>query len=400
MDFNHNNNQYGGNYYGFNQPQNNQGYNPEYNAGQYGPNPYYNPMPNGFYNNSYDYQPQPMYNYGYQNNQARIINQQKIAKLLEQKTELRKFSTIFALAMLGYLVVSVVFVVLVEILGLSDLFFANGTFSLGMGILISVFSIGIPFFIAEKVTRKKEGLHEISYATPRINLKTLCIILFSVFGCLLSMNITGYFQSFFEMFGFVFSSGEEPNITGIADIIGLFVGIAVVPPLIEEFAIRNVVMQPLRKYGNAFAIVASAIFFGILHGTPTQIPFAILSGLFLGYAAIATDSIWTSIIIHAIVNGLSCCYSTVCYYTDEETALSVHGIICLVFMATGIASLIIYMVKYKNEFKRVISDKGLQDYSFSQKLVKFIFSPVMIIALIVFLLQAASLISFEPGANV
>ena len=156
-------------------------------------------------------------------------------------------------------------------------------------------------------------------------------------------------------------------------------------------------MQPLRKYGNLFAIICSALVFGIFHGTPSQIPFAILCGLFLGYAVIATDSIWTGVIIHAIVNGLSCCYYAILYFTDEETADTTYNFICLALGVLGFVALIIYISKYKLEFNRIISKNGLEEYSLKQKVSKFIFAPAMIIAIIVFLIQAISMISFGSG---
>jgi membrane protease YdiL (CAAX protease family) len=194
--------------------------------------------------------------------------------------------------------------------------------------------------------------------------------------------------------GFAFSSGEEPQVNTVVDIVALFVGTALVPPLIEEFAMRNVVMQPLRKYGNLFAIIASALVFGIFHGTPTQIPFAILCGLFLGYAVIATESIWTGVIIHSIVNGLSCCYYAIRYFTDEETADSIYSFICLGLAVLGFVALLIYISRYKDDFNRIISKNGLEEYSLKQKISKFIFAPVMFIAVIVFLLQAISMIDW------
>jgi membrane protease YdiL (CAAX protease family) len=188
-------------------------------------------------------------------------------------------------------------------------------------------------------------------------------------------------------------------VNSVIDIIAMFIGTAIIPPLVEEFAMRNVVMQPLRKYGNLFAIICSALVFGIFHGTPSQIPFAILCGLFLGYAVIATDSIWTGVIIHAIVNGLSCCYYAILYFTDEETADTAHGIVCLALAGLGFVALLIYISKYKTEFNRVISKKGLEEYTLKQKISKFIFAPAMIIAIIVFLIQAISMISYGTGVT-
>ncbi len=80
------------------------------------------------------------------------------------------------------------------------------------------------------------------------------------------------------------------------------VGSVMVAPLAEEFAMRGVLLGSLKRYGNRFAILASAVFFGLIHGNLTQIPFAFIVGLALGYAVIKTDSVWTGVIIHAINN--------------------------------------------------------------------------------------------------
>lgn len=368
MDYNQNNNQY-------------QNFNQQQNFNQY---PNFNQAPQGQFNP-----------YLQQNNpQAYYISQQKFLKLREQKNEIRRFAKIFAFAMLGFLVASMLFSAILEAFGLIDLYYSNGTFSSSVGIFYSLLTVGVPFYIAKKSVYKTPDLPVCSYSAPRANLKTVSIIFLSVLGCLASMYVTGYIQMFFEGFGFSFSSGDEPQVNSITDIIALFIGTAIIPPLVEEFAMRNVVMQPLRKYGNLFAIICSALVFGIFHGTPSQIPFAILCGLFLGYAVIATDSIWTGVIIHAIVNGLSCCYYAFLYFTDEETADTAYRFVCLVLAGLGFAALLIYISKYKAEFNRIISKNGLEDYTLKQKISKFIFAPAMIIAIIVFLIQAFSMISF------
>ncbi len=371
MDYNQNNNQY-------------QNYNQQQNFNQY---PNFNQVPQGQYNP-----------YGYVNyQQPNLMSQEKFLKLREQKNEIRRFAKIIAFAMLGFLVASMLFSVILEAFGLIDLYYSNGTFSSSVGIFYSILTVGVPFFIAKKAIYKKHDLPVCSYSPPKPTLKTVSIIFLSVLGCLASMYVTGFIQAFFEGFGFSFSSGDEPQINSFVDIIALFIGTAIIPPLVEEFAMRNVVMQPLRKYGSLFAIICSALVFGIFHGTPSQIPFAILCGLFLGYAVIATDSIWTGVIIHAIVNGLSCCYYAILYFTDEETADTTYNFICLALGALGFVALLIYISKYKSEFNRIISKNGLEEYSLKQKVSKFIFAPAMIIAIIVFLIQAISMISFGSG---
>lgn len=388
MDFNQNNNQFGVN--NGTMPQNNMGNPQSYNGGQYNNN--YYTSPNQSFNNQYGgYNAQGNFQ-NYQ--QASFVNQEKFLKLREQKSEIRRFSKIYAFAMIGFLVASMLFSAILEAFGLIDLYYSSSSFSSSVGVFYSILTVGIPFLIAKKAVYKTPDLPSCSYSAPKANLKTVCIIFLSVLGCIASMYVTGYIQTFFEYMGFAFSSGEEPQVNTVVDIVALFVGTALVPPLIEEFAMRNVVMQPLRKYGNLFAIIASALVFGIFHGTPTQIPFAVLCGLFLGYAVIATESIWTGVIIHSIVNGLSCCYYAIRYFTDEETADSIYSFICLGLAALGFVALLIYISRYKDDFNRIISKNGLEEYSLKQKISKFIFAPVMFIAVIVFLLQAISMIDW------
>lgn len=251
--------------------------------------------------------------------------------------------------------------------------------------------------LAKRVMAGAKEDHTVSYYAPKFNLKTVSVILASVLGCLAAMCFTGFITYFFEEMGITFSSGKEPEINSVYDIIALFLGTAIVPPLVEEFAMRNVVMQPLRKYGNAFAVIMSAVVFGVFHGTPSQIPFAMLCGLFIGYAVIATNSIWSGVIIHAIVNALSCAYYTFLYFTDEDTADSMYEAVCMVVAAAGLVGLIVYLIKFRDEVKSILSENGLAEYTLKEKVIKFIFTPAMIIAIIIFMIQAISLISFNSG---
>ena len=81
-----------------------------------------------------------------------------------------------------------------------------------------------------------------------------------------------------------------------------FLCAAVVAPLVEEFVFRGVIMQPLRRFGNVFAVVASALLFGLSHGGPSNIVFAFLCGVALGFVVIASKSIWVGIAVHFLNN--------------------------------------------------------------------------------------------------
>lgn len=86
-----------------------------------------------------------------------------------------------------------------------------------------------------------------------------------------------------------------------------FVQLAVVAPIFEELWFRGMVMESLRPYGNGFAIFVSAILFGLTHANFEQFFYAAALGVFLGYIAISTESIVTTVIMHAMFNSISGC---------------------------------------------------------------------------------------------
>lgn len=81
---------------------------------------------------------------------------------------------------------------------------------------------------------------------------------------------------------------------------------AVLPAFFEEFVFRGILLGQLRAYGNGFAVLLSAVIFGLFHGNFKQIPFAFLVGLVLGFILVQTNNIWIPIAIHFFNNLFAC----------------------------------------------------------------------------------------------
>jgi membrane protease YdiL (CAAX protease family) len=79
--------------------------------------------------------------------------------------------------------------------------------------------------------------------------------------------------------------------------------VLVVSPVSEEVFFRGLVLHGfLRRYGEAKAVLASAILFGAFHMNPWQFSSAVVGGLFLGWLFVETRSLVPCIIGHAINN--------------------------------------------------------------------------------------------------
>ena len=73
-------------------------------------------------------------------------------------------------------------------------------------------------------------------------------------------------------------------------------------PLIEEYMYRGVLLEGLKRYGEHFAVMASAAIFALSHGNLMQFLPAMLIGWFLGYVRVKTGSLSVCVLLHAMNN--------------------------------------------------------------------------------------------------
>lgn len=85
----------------------------------------------------------------------------------------------------------------------------------------------------------------------------------------------------------------------------IYLYICLLGPILEELIFRGVLLDGLKKYGNAFGIIMSAVMFGLFHQRMAQCFSAITFGLVLGFIAVKTESIMPTVIIHILNNTLS-----------------------------------------------------------------------------------------------
>lgn len=85
----------------------------------------------------------------------------------------------------------------------------------------------------------------------------------------------------------------------------LFIG-AVAAPICEELLFRGMIFHRLKiSMKTIFAIILSALLFGIMHMNFNQLCYAAVLGLFFAYVDDICDSIYPSMIMHVVVNGLN-----------------------------------------------------------------------------------------------
>lgn len=341
----------------------------------------------------------PQYHYGAPmqpvvNNQYVFERQQRLARRREHEKDIKKTSNYIGIAFIVYYFAASVFSLIFLIPTIAEKYVSSVAFENAVGVFYSFFTMGLVFLIAAKLYKKNGVNLNISFDKPQGGKNVPLIIFAGIGGCLVANYITSVVRLMFENIGLYvdYTAVEDPQ--NIADIILMFICSTVVAPLLEEFAMRGVVLQSLRKYGNGFAIIASSFIFAVFHGNPVQILFAFMCGILLGYAAVATDSLWTGIIIHAAVNSLSCIASAMYYFTSETVIDNVYVVITAVLTAAGVLCALVYLLGKK--YEPVLAFKGYDDLSTGAKFKNFLKSPAIIVTVIFFVWEAINAITTTP----
>lgn len=82
----------------------------------------------------------------------------------------------------------------------------------------------------------------------------------------------------------------------------MFIFVCAIAPVVEELIFRKLLLTPLRKHGDRFAVIMTALLFGFYHGNFDQMPYAFVVGMLFGLLAVNTNSVIPSIIVHAVNN--------------------------------------------------------------------------------------------------
>lgn len=205
---------------------------------------------------------------------------------------------------------------------ITELYYNSVEFQSVVNIVLSVVGLMVPFALGGLLLRKKKILPTLALGRPNSFPLMFSAVPFGFFICLIANYISNIIVSLTETSGVELTSPDFSAPESVAGKILYVISIAVIPPLVEEFAVRGVVMQPLRRYGDGFAIIVSSIIFGIMHGNLVQAPFAFVAGLGMGYAVCLTNSIWTGVLIHFCNNFYSAMISILVMEIKDETLLN------------------------------------------------------------------------------
>lgn len=212
-------------------------------------------------------------------------------------------------------------------------------------------------------------------------------------AAMLANQLASLFDQNISIFYLENSVSQTTQTRSMPEMILYILSTAVAPAFAEELAFRGVFMNVMRKYGDAFAIITSAVLFGAMHGNTTQIVFAFILGLIFAFVDCKANSILPSVIIH-FTNNFYAVASDIIQTNSgmSDTVVSVIRIIIIaLFCVLGILSYLYLTRRDKNFFRISDSDQGPYAekslLTLKEKHIACFTTPGIIISLSLFMLE-------------
>lgn len=294
-------------------------------------------------------------------------------------------------AVLSFFILQVLIFTLFAFVDRKDLLGSNALFQSAYGALIAFVCLFLPFlFVFKKMSQADRDAIVEQFEKPRSNFLMLIALPAGFMFCMAGNYIVAFFVSLMDSVGVELTAPESPLPSGFLGAVMYIIQIAFIPALVEEFALRGVVMQPLRRFGDGFAIFMSSLVFALMHGNMIQAPFALIAGLAIGYFVIATDSIWTGVLIHFANNLFSSLLTLINGNSSFETDGLYAAFMSLSFVA-GIACCVLFVLNPK----KISLKKSTYNLGLNTRLKRYLITPPMLLALAVIAYFTAGFINVK-----
>ncbi len=308
---------------------------------------------------------------------------------MENAKKLKRTTAKMAAVPLAVVLVTVVLQLGVRFLGRMG-FFSRLLASETAVLLIKSFSQVAAYLFAVLFVRYVMGrdLMRIKFI-PRKGINPAPVALAAV-GIIIALSrFTAIFNDTF--FGF-FDSGLKQDIFAKYNIFVILITTVIIPAFFEELVFRGLILTNLLPHGRTFAIIVSGIIFGAVHGTVSQILFATLAGIVLGWVYVETGSIWCGIFVHFINNLVSVCEGAIISALPYNTAMKYVYIIEITILLIGIISAVAAVSAMKKRKEQATENgffgvtpatfRGAESNMGLRNCIAAFFNPVMIVFLL------------------
>lgn len=166
----------------------------------------------------------------------------------------------------------------------------------------------------------------------------------------LSMALGSLFEEFSGFFGLIFDS-LPPSVSEVTPLVlfSFFTTLGLV--LLQELLFRGIILAPLRRFGDEFAVLATAVLSALWSAGPIHAVFEFLFGLCAGYFVIRSGSVWTSFFSRLLLEGILFGFQCAAGMLTPQTAALVLISVCLLLLLLAMTAFIRFIRRDENAFR-------------------------------------------------
>lgn len=120
----------------------------------------------------------------------------------------------------------------------------------------------------------------------------------------------------------------------------------IIAPITEELFFRGMLLKTFSRANQRFAIIATAVFFGLTHGNVRQFILGFLMGIFLAHITIKHNSLLPSVIVHIFINTFATIIGALYDKIGENSQeMAILNMFYLLMAAVGLIMFIEFALK-------------------------------------------------------
>lgn len=166
--------------------------------------------------------------------------------------------------------------------------------------------LSLPLFLYSFLRKQKLKTTLNQYGFKKISLKaTIVSFLIGILVYIVTIFIASFFSVVLSNLGYEKTTTSTMTEYPLWLFIIELLMTALLPGICEEVANRGMLIHGYKTIGAKKAILFSGLFFGLMHLNIEQFFFATILGFYFGFVALASDSIYPTMIMHFTNNAIS-----------------------------------------------------------------------------------------------
>ena len=202
------------------------------------------------------------------------------------------------------------------------------------------------FLIFNKYSKNYHNAFALKLNAPGKTNTLICIVIAIL--CLFGFSfLSSCFEALGEVVGIPASESFYYEMNSVWLLLLSIICFAIVPAVLEELIFRGIIFQGLKGKGLWPAMLLTSLLFALIHGSASQLLYPFVASMVMCYVVYKTNSLFSSIIIHAVSNTISILLVYLNFQINIDVSWAVFSLIAIFIAAASLALIWLLTKKLK-----------------------------------------------------